>query len=123
MHTLLTWWSRAQANVDCPPPPPGRPTTSTTPTHPLTHPHTPPPASSAVAPDQEALRQKLQAARDLLPRVQVPRDLKLKIRWVPTHGSPGRAGPGQPLLGHLSPACGAVGAFSVWCSGLHPTVC
>ncbi|KAL4434009.1 hypothetical protein ABPG75_000450 [Micractinium tetrahymenae] len=32
-----------------------------------------------VAPDQEALRQKLQAARDLLPRVQVPKELKLKI--------------------------------------------
>lgn len=41
-----------------------------------------PPCSSpfAVEPDQEALRQKLAAARALLPKVQIPRDLKLKIR-------------------------------------------
>ena len=36
----------------------------------------------AVEPDQEALRQKLGAARDMLARVQVPKELKLKIRWV-----------------------------------------
>jgi hypothetical protein len=34
-----------------------------------------------VLPDQEAMRSKLQAARQLLPKVKTSRELKLKIRW------------------------------------------
>lgn len=42
----------------------------------------PPPPCPSVEPDQEALRQKLEAARNMLAKVQVPKELKLKIRWA-----------------------------------------
>lgn len=42
----------------------------------------PPLPCPAVEPDQEALRQKLEAARNMLAKVQVPKELKLKIRWA-----------------------------------------
>lgn len=35
---------------------------------------------ASVAEEQEALRQKLQQARDRLPKVKIPRDVRLKIR-------------------------------------------
>lgn len=37
---------------------------------------------ASVDPDQEALRQKLEAARELLPRVKLTRDIRLKISEV-----------------------------------------
>lgn len=70
----------------------------------------PPPPPPAVAPDQEALRQKLQAARDLLPRVQVPRDLKLKIRWG---WAAGTRSPQPASAARISPAPASAAASRV----------
>jgi Mg-chelatase subunit ChlI len=45
---------------------------------------------ASVDPDQEALRQKLEAARELLPKVKLTRDIRLKIRLGAQEGRKGK---------------------------------